>query len=229
MSRPSADRHTTRTPALALLNDKRLNGYLRVRLPHDLDGLVDAAVLEYTNSTPQARQALDNAVSPRAAGVLSAYGQRMAAIAVRTQSRTPLRHGLTAVAMAHGHLDDPRDNLFPLAALNHSATLLGDTLHQHITDLAHLLPPRRRRLPARVRPARRAAQVLEVHGAGGHRHRPELPLRVRLTEQNPAPWPVRDPTDPRGRDIEETDPAPGGARNRRPARGRRGRCPLHRP
>jgi len=67
--------------------DRRFNGYLGVRLPHELDGEVDAFVIAYM-SRPEP---LD--LGRRAAGVLSAYGQRMASVAVRTRAPEPLRRG----------------------------------------------------------------------------------------------------------------------------------------
>ncbi|WP_010353357.1 hypothetical protein [Streptomyces acidiscabies] len=77
----------------------------------------------------------------RAAAVLSAYGQRMASVSVRTRSPEPLRHGLVAVGLAEVHLEDPHDNLFALAAINDSASLIGTPLPGLIAQVAHLLPP----------------------------------------------------------------------------------------
>lgn len=42
--------------------------------------------------------------------------------------------------MAHSRLEDPRGNLYPLAAINHSATLLGTDLGQVIDRVATVLP-----------------------------------------------------------------------------------------
>ena len=126
--------------ALSRLNGKQFNGYLRIRLPHDLDAVVESIVTAYLDAPAPTRREISETVTLRAAGVLSAYGERMAAIAVRTQSQQPLRRGLVAMGLAHGRLDDPRDNLYPLAAVNHSAGLLGTDLLQLIDTMADYLP-----------------------------------------------------------------------------------------
>ncbi len=80
-------------------------------------------------------------MSQRAAAVLSAYGQRMASVAVRTRSPEPLRNGLIAVGLAEEHLEDPRDNLFVLATINDSASLIGTPFHGLVTEVSPFLPP----------------------------------------------------------------------------------------
>src|SRR6266699_545944 len=107
--------------AMEQLAGKRFNGYLVVRLPHELDDVVTSAVTEYRRATPAARRAMAATVQPRAAGVLSAYGQRMAATAVRKGSKEPLLNALVALGLAQARLDDPRDNIIVLAAVNHAA------------------------------------------------------------------------------------------------------------
>jgi hypothetical protein len=123
------------------LRDKRFNGYLRVKLPHPLDAEVEAVVTAYAAGPASTRQALINGLDARAAAVLSAYGQRMASVAVRTRSVDVLRRGVVAVALAEGHLDEPRDNLFVLVAVNDSASLIGTSLARVIDDVKGLLPP----------------------------------------------------------------------------------------
>lgn len=117
------------------LQDRRFNGYLAVRLPHELDAEVDAFVIAYM-SRPEP---LD--LGRRAAGVLSAYGQRMASVAVRTRSPEALRRGLVATALAEAHLEDPRNNLYGLAALHDSACLIGTPFSGLITEVSRFLPP----------------------------------------------------------------------------------------
>ncbi|WP_427922761.1 hypothetical protein [Streptomyces sp. cg40] len=117
------------------LQDRRFNGYLGVGLPHELDGEVDAFVIAYM-SRPEP---LD--LGRRAAGVLSAYGQRMASVAVRTRAPEALRRGLVAVGLAEAHLDDPRDNLYGLAALHDGASLIGTPFSGLITEVSRCLPP----------------------------------------------------------------------------------------
>lgn len=64
----------------------------------------------------------------------------MAVIAVRARSHEHLHRSLVALGLAQGRLDDPRDNLYPLAAINHSAGLLGTDLHHVIDSVTDCLP-----------------------------------------------------------------------------------------
>ncbi|NEE22955.1 hypothetical protein G3M58_92955 [Streptomyces sp. SID7499] len=123
------------------LRDKRFNGYLGVRLPHALDVEVEAIVTAYMTCSPSMRDAIVDDVYGRVAGVLSAYGQRMASVAVRNDDIDVLRRGVVAIGLAEGRLDDPRDNLYVLAAANDSASLLGTTLRAVINDVKRFLPP----------------------------------------------------------------------------------------
>ncbi|MGW3105130.1 hypothetical protein [Streptomyces sp. NPDC001100] len=117
------------------MQDRRFNGYLRVRLPHELDAEVDAFVIAYM-SRPEP---LD--LGRLAAGVLSAYGRRMASVAVRTRSPEALRRGLVAIGLAEAHLEDPRNNLYGLAALHDGASLIGTPFSGLITEVSRCLPP----------------------------------------------------------------------------------------
>ncbi|MEV6553603.1 hypothetical protein AB0M57_33620 [Streptomyces sp. NPDC051597] len=126
--------------AVRNLRDKRFNGYLGVALPHDLDTIVEEVVIDYLNSSHERRTSVLNETNPRAAGVLSVYGERMAAIAVRSSSQTPLERGLVAMGMAQGRLEYSHDNLIVLAAVNHSALAIGSSLSQLITVVADALP-----------------------------------------------------------------------------------------
>lgn len=119
----------------ARFQDRRFNGYLGVRLPHELDNEVDAFVTAYMSSP----EPLD--LGRRTAGVLSAYGQRMASVAVRTRSPEPLRRGLVAIGLAEAHLEDPRNNMYGLAALHDGASLIGTPLTALIAEVSPLLPP----------------------------------------------------------------------------------------
>lgn len=65
---------------LARLGDRRFNGYLRIRLPHELDSQVEAVVAAYVDSSEPDRRAMTNGINGRIASVLSAYGQRMASL-----------------------------------------------------------------------------------------------------------------------------------------------------
>jgi hypothetical protein len=124
----------------ARLTGKQFNGYLRLRLPHELDDVVNQVVAAYRSATLAERQAIVSDMQPRAASVLSAYGERMAAIAVRSQSVEPLQRGLVAMGMAEGRLEDNRTNLYVLAAVNHSAVTIGSDLTTVIDGIASELP-----------------------------------------------------------------------------------------
>ncbi|MGW2722393.1 hypothetical protein [Streptomyces sp. NPDC001492] len=126
--------------SLSRLRDKRFNGYLRIRLPHELDAEVEAIVVAYMSGSAQARQKMVESTDRRAAAILSAHGQRMASTAVRTMSVEPLKRGLVAVSLAEGRLDQPYDNLFVLAALNDAATLVGTTLQTVLADVSRVVP-----------------------------------------------------------------------------------------
>jgi hypothetical protein len=125
---------------IARLDDKQFNGYLLIRLPSELDDVVARVVAAYQSSSPAEQATLIGAVSGRVAGVLSCYGQRMASIAVRSRSEDALRSGLMAVGMGIAKLDDWRDSLYPLAALNHAATTIGSDLSQLVNQVASDLP-----------------------------------------------------------------------------------------
>ncbi|MEU4766325.1 hypothetical protein AB0H12_24020 [Actinosynnema sp. NPDC023794] len=67
------------------------------KLPHELDDLVESVVAGSPDSTPAARQYILDAIPPRAAGVLCVFGQRMATVAVRTDSPAPVYRGIVEV------------------------------------------------------------------------------------------------------------------------------------
>ncbi|MFF3967867.1 hypothetical protein ACFYZI_40725 [Streptomyces griseorubiginosus] len=125
---------------LSRLRDKRFNGYLRIRLPHELDTEVETIVAAYMQASTPVRQRMTDSIDGRTAGVFSAYGQRMASTAVRAQSVEPLKRGLVSVSLAEGRLNQPYDNLFVLAALNDAAIVIGSTLKTVLADVARVLP-----------------------------------------------------------------------------------------
>ncbi|MFB6560287.1 hypothetical protein ACFCYH_15605 [Streptomyces sp. NPDC056400] len=127
---------------MSKLDDRRFNGYLKIRLPHELDSVVDSFIDAYQSATRKGRQELVGSVSPRAAAVLSSFGQRMAAQAVRSGSEKPLERAVVAIAIAEQRLLDPRENLIVLAAMNHSAELLNSSLPQIVARMAGTIPPR---------------------------------------------------------------------------------------
>jgi hypothetical protein len=122
------------------LRDRQFNGYLRRRIPHELDGAVDTVVEGYRVAAPRTRRAMLDQIDRPVAGVLSAYGERMAAIAVHTGSPEPLLRALIGMGMADAVLDDRRDNLIVLAAVNHAAASVGTDLDRLIEQVAGVLP-----------------------------------------------------------------------------------------
>ena len=122
------------------LDGKRFNGYLRIRLPHPLDAVVHTALAAYRDSSPADRALLIDTINPGVASVLNAYGERMAAMAIRSNSLKPLHDALLAVGIAQTRLDDWRDTLYSLVTVNHSAGLLGTDLDRLIGGIANDLP-----------------------------------------------------------------------------------------
>jgi hypothetical protein len=104
--------------------------------------VVDSAIAAYRSAPKAAQKAIGDKLDLDIGGVLSVYGERMAAIAVRTRSSDPLRRGLVAMGLAEGHLEDFRDNLIVLAAVNHSAITIGTELSRLLDDVAADLPER---------------------------------------------------------------------------------------
>lgn len=124
----------------SVLNSRDFNGYLRRRIPHKLDDIVKEFVNTYRSASAVDRQQLTSGLTPRAAGVLSSFGERMAAVAVRARSDEYLRLGLVGMGLAEGRLDDPRANLIVLAAVNHSAIRIGTNLRALVDEIAFDLP-----------------------------------------------------------------------------------------
>ncbi|GAA2575278.1 hypothetical protein GCM10010424_19490 [Streptomyces lienomycini] len=118
------------------LKDSRFDGYPRCPLPHERDATVDAVITSYLKGPAPVRQRAIDDLDTRSASVLSVYGQRMASAAVRAGSVETLRRGLVAVGMTQTRLGDARENLYPLAALNDAASLLGTSLRSLITDVS---------------------------------------------------------------------------------------------
>jgi hypothetical protein len=64
---------------------------------------------------------------------------RLAVVAVRSESTAPLRMGLLAVGLAVGRVDYP-DVHYGMSKLDHSARLLGVDLADFVGDVADFLP-----------------------------------------------------------------------------------------
>ncbi|MGV9392024.1 hypothetical protein ACWDQL_23205 [Streptomyces olivaceus] len=143
LSRRRGSRETEQPPVgVAHLRGKRFDGYLRYAIPHELDSEVDAVIQAYTENSASGRQRAIDDLNARSASALSVYGQRMASTAVRSRSIEPLVRGIIAVGMAEERLGDARENLYPLVAINDSATLIGTSIRTLISTVSDLLPPR---------------------------------------------------------------------------------------
>lgn len=125
---------------IARLRDRDFNGYLRRRIPHPLDEVVSAVVSKYRDGDAHNRKAMVDAVTPRVAGVLNSYGERMAAMAVRTSLQDYLIKALLGMGMAISALEDRRDVFPALAAVNDSARRIDCQLSDLLGQIETLLP-----------------------------------------------------------------------------------------
>jgi hypothetical protein len=126
---------------VARLNDRRFNGQRIRRIPHPFDDEVIAVIEAYRQSTAEQRRAMRDELGQVGISVLCTFPDRLAAVAVRTRSAEPLRQGLVALGMIADLLDDPRDHLYGLAAINHSAGVLGTDLSALTDSVADEVPP----------------------------------------------------------------------------------------
>ncbi|WP_216901028.1 hypothetical protein [Nocardia alni] len=136
---------------LGPLLSKRFRDYTVVdkRIPDERDMVVTGIIDAYRAGTPTARTEIRDELGPRTAASLNCYGQRMASLARRSQSPEPLERAVIAVGLAVPLLEDYRNSLFVLAAINHAAEALG-------TDLSHLIEPFAPIIPDRGMAALRA-------------------------------------------------------------------------
>jgi hypothetical protein len=79
-------------------------------------------------------------MTARPAAVLCVSAERLAAVAVRAHSAEPLHQALVAIGMAVEALDDDRDHLYPLAAVHHSAVVIGSNFVALVDSVADELP-----------------------------------------------------------------------------------------
>ncbi|MFJ8233565.1 hypothetical protein ACIQ9E_26965 [Streptomyces sp. NPDC094448] len=124
----------------SVLMGKKFNGYLRVGIPSEQDAVVDLVVAHFMGATEASREEVMEEVTPSAAAVLCVYAERMAAVSVRESSSGPLERGIVAIGMALSRLEDPRDSLYPLAALNHASSVIGSSLGRVIDSVTEILP-----------------------------------------------------------------------------------------
>jgi hypothetical protein len=123
------------------LNDKQFNGH-RVRvIPHPLDEVIIQVIHTYRGASKAQRQAMLDEMTQRSGGVLCASAERLAAMAVRANCVAPLYQALVAIGIGVEALDDDRDHLYALTAIDHSAGLLSTTLTALTDTVADELPP----------------------------------------------------------------------------------------
>ena len=98
-------------------------GYGRKELPSPRDGEIRELLVSTADSVQFEQVML---LMPRGAdGVLAAFAERAASIAVRHQDERELRAGLLAAALALALTDEPREVLPVLALLYRAAEMIG--------------------------------------------------------------------------------------------------------
>jgi hypothetical protein len=85
---------------LRLLDLPRGDAYHRSRIPNAYDSRVGRAVAAFSAASPGGQAALREAIDDDRAGLLRAWSERMAALGVRFDSRSPLVQGLIALSLA---------------------------------------------------------------------------------------------------------------------------------
>ncbi len=86
--------------ALTVLDLPRGDGYYRRPIPSPEDSRIGRAVAAYTTAEPIWQAAFRQAVDHDRADLLCAWSERIAALAVRLESRSPLLLGLVGLALA---------------------------------------------------------------------------------------------------------------------------------
>jgi hypothetical protein len=85
---------------LKLLDLPRGDAYHRSRIPNAYDSRVGRAVAAFSAASPGGQAAIREAIDDDRAGLLRAWSERVAALAVRLESQSPLVQGLVALSMA---------------------------------------------------------------------------------------------------------------------------------
>ena len=122
------------------LAERDFNGYLRRRIPHELDALVEGVIDDYLGASSEIRTSMREKLSPRSASVLTVYGQRAASMAVRERSAELVYRGLIGVGLGYEREDDKRALLYPLVALYDSAGRLGLSFRELVERAAGDIP-----------------------------------------------------------------------------------------
>src|SRR5215213_5649621 len=108
---------------LALLELRGGEGYYRSRIPGAEDERVGRAVAAFAAATPACQAAIRDAIDEDRAGLLRAWSERLASLAVRLDSQAPLVQGLVGLSLAHGA--DPGESLLVAPLHRRSAEKLG--------------------------------------------------------------------------------------------------------
>ena len=122
------------------LTEKDFNGYLRRRIPHELDQLVESVIDDYLGASSGIRASMRERLSPRSASVLTVYCQRAASMAVRKGSTELVYRGLIGIGLGYEREDDKRQSLYPLVALYDSAQRLGVSFIELVERAAGKIP-----------------------------------------------------------------------------------------
>jgi hypothetical protein len=108
---------------LRLLDLPRGDAYHRSRIPNAYDSRVGRAVAAFSAASPGGQAAIREAIDDDRAGLLRAWSERMAALGVRLESRSPLVQGLIGLSLAEEA--DPGEALLVAPLHRRSAEKLG--------------------------------------------------------------------------------------------------------
>lgn len=108
---------------------------------NSLDSEVVALCQKFAKSDAQARADMRTSISTDEAYTLITFSQRAAVFAMREHDVNWVNNGLTAIAMTEAPRTDPRDILWALSLLYHSAKKVGANADQIFRDTAKLSEP----------------------------------------------------------------------------------------
>lgn len=108
---------------LARLHAPGAGGYYRSRIPCSQDSEVARAVSAFAEATPREQAAFRAGIDRTRAGLLQVWSERVAALAVRLDSSSPLVLGLVGLSLAQG--DDDHEALLIAPLHRRSAEILG--------------------------------------------------------------------------------------------------------
>ncbi len=106
------------------ISHSRFNGYLDFEIPNALDEHVRLFVNEWVAATDEDKVLVSQMMDRVHSSVLSAYAERMSALAVREKDMGVLREAVLALGLAFLSAWDDRDTLTVMPLPWHSAKLL---------------------------------------------------------------------------------------------------------